>query len=730
MDAAPHVCSHEAHEPVTSPEPPVPGAARYTCPMHPEIVRDGPGACPICGMALEPVVVRLDEAPDPELVDFARRFRVSALLSVPLVLLAMGEMLPGIVHVVGGLGRWMAPVQLALATPVVLWGGAPVFVRAWASVRARRANMFTLIGLGTGVAYVYSLVATLRPDLLPQGFGGHAGRAPLYFEAAAVVMTLVLLGQVLELRARRSTQGAVRALLELSPRTARRVGSDGAEHDVPIESIGVGDVVRVRPGENVPVDGVVVEGRSAVNESLLTGEPMPVEKEAGSRVIGGTLNASGTFLAHAERVGEDTVLAQIVRRVGEAQRSRAPVQRLADVVSAWFVPAVILVAVASALTWGLAGPSPRLAYALVNAVAVLIVACPCALGLATPMSVMVGVGRGATSGVLVRDAAALEMLDRVDTLVVDKTGTLTEGRPHLTAVEALGNRDADAVLTLAAAVEVGSEHPIAAAVLEAARERGIRPARAEHFSASMGRGVDATVDGRRVMLGSAALLEDSGIDTLAARPYAERLRAEGATAMYLAVDDEVAGVLGISDPPREGVAGVVAELARDGVRVVMATGDARTTAAWVARSLGIEEVHAEVAPEDKAELVRALQAKGHRVAFAGDGTNDAPGLAQADVGIAMGSGTDVAIEAAGVTLMHSDLRGILRARRLGQATLRNIRQNLLFAFGYNALGVPLAAGVLYPAFGILLSPMIAALAMTLSSVSVVLNALRLRRARL
>jgi len=698
--------------------------------MHPEVVKDGPGSCPICGMALEPVVASLDEGPDPELVDFTRRFRVSAALSVPLVLLAMGEMVPAVAHLLAGLGRWSAVLQLALATPVVVWGGAPIFQRAWASVKTRRANMFTLIGLGTGVAYLYSLVATAWPGLLPPGFGGHGGGPPLYFEAAAVIMTLVLLGQVLELRARRSTQGAVRALLELAPRTARLVGPDGAEQDVPVESIEVGDMVRVRPGEHVPVDGVVLDGESAVDESMITGEPMPVEKEAGSQVVGGTLNTSGSFLARAQRVGEDTVLAQIVRRVGEAQRSRAPIQRLADVVSAWFVPAVILVAIATALTWALAGPSPRLAYALVNAVAVLIVACPCALGLATPMSVMVGVGRGATSGVLVRDAAALETLSRVDTLVVDKTGTLTEGRPTLTSIQALGAWSEAEILSNAAAVERGSEHPIAAAVLEAARERGLDVPGAASFQATIGRGVDAKVEGRRVVLGSAAHLEERGIATGKARDQAERLRGEGATAILVGIEGEVAGVLGISDPPREGVADVVAALARQGVRVVMATGDARTTADWVAKSLRIEEVHAEVSPGAKAELVRSLQAKGRRVAFAGDGTNDAPGLAQADVGIAMGSGTDVAIESAGVTLMRSDLAGILRARRLGQVTLRNIRQNLLFAFGYNALAVPIAAGMLYPAFGILLSPMIAALAMTLSSVSVVLNALRLRRVRL
>ncbi|MGE0193684.1 MAG: copper-translocating P-type ATPase [Planctomycetota bacterium] len=728
-----HDRSHHGHAPERhrgAPSAPAVAAsagALHTCPMHPEVVQEGPGSCPICGMALEPMVASRHDGPDPELAGFTRRFRVATGLSVPLVVLAMGEMVPGLSGWIVRLGRWNGLLQLLLATPVVLWAGKPVFRRAWASVRARSANMFTLIGLGTSVAYLYSVIALAFPAVLPPGFAGHAGSPPLYFEAAAVILTLVLLGQVLELRARHSTQGAVRALLELSPRTARRVDEDGNDADVALEDVVVGDHLRVRPGEHVPVDGKVVEGRSAVDESLLTGESMPVDKAVGSHVIGGTLNTSGSFVVEAEDVGEASVLARIVRRVGEAQRSRAPIQRLADVVSSWFVPAVMVAAVVTAIAWGLWGPEPKLAYALVNAVAVLIVACPCALGLATPMSVMVGVGRGALSGVLVRDAAALETLDRIDAIVVDKTGTLTEGRPALTSLRALGDWPEDDVLRLAAGAERGSEHPLGRAIGEGAAARGIRAPSAEGFEATVGRGIVAHVEGRRVLIGSAGFLVEQGVETGGGRDAAEGLRAEGATAVFVAIDGELAGVLGISDPLREGVADVVAELAREGVRVVMATGDAATTARHVAAALGIRDVHVEVTPEEKAELVKRLQAEGHRVAFAGDGTNDAPGLAQADVGIAMGSGTDVAMEAAGVTLMHGDLQGILRARRLGRATLRNIRQNLLFAFGYNLLGVPVAAGVLYPAFGILVSPMLAALAMTLSSVSVVLNALRLNR---
>jgi Cu+-exporting ATPase len=692
------------------PAPPPPRGTRYVCPMHPEIVRDGPGSCPICGMALEPEVATLGDAPDPELVSMTRRFWVSAALTLPVFVLAMLE--------VGS--AW---VQLALATPVVLWGGWPFFQRAYASVKNRSANMFTLIAMGTGAAYLYSVAATLFPALMPRGARG------VYFEAAAVITTLVLLGQVLELRARHATSGAIRALLRLAPKTARRVAG-GSEEDVPLEAIVRGDLVRVRPGEAVPVDGAVEEGESAVDESMVTGEPIPVEKTAGARVTGGTVNGTGSLLVRAERVGEETLLAQIVRMVAAAQRSRAPIQRLADLVSSWFVPAVILVAAATAFVWGFFGPEPRAVYALVNAVAVLIIACPCALGLATPMSIMVGTGAGARHGVLVKNAEALEVLEKVDTLVVDKTGTLTEGRPRLVTVEPVG-LDEPTLLSLAAALERRSEHPLAAAIVRGAEERGLAlDAEVTDFRSITGQGVTGRVGGRAVALGNRALLGDAWDATLAAR--AEALRADGQTVLLAAIDGRAAGLLGVADPIKASAPEALRELRAAGLRVVMVTGDHRATAEAVARRLGdlVDEVRAGVLPDEKGEVVARLAAQGAVVAMAGDGVNDAPALARAHVGIAMGTGTDVAMESAGVTLVHGDLRGIVRARRLSRAVMRNIRQNLFFAFVYNVLGVPIAAGVLFPFFGVLLSPMIASAAMSLSSVSVIANALRLRNARL
>jgi Cu+-exporting ATPase len=704
--------------------PPVPGQ-QFTCPMHPEIVRDAPGDCPICGMALEPMMPSLEEEDSAELVDMRRRFRVSAVLTVPLFLLAMGEMAwPALAH------RGFVWLQLALATPVVLWGGWPFFTRGWASLATRRLNMFTLIALGTGAAWGYSLIATLAPGVFPDSFRGHGGAVAVYFEAAAVIVTLVLLGQVLELRARSRTGAAIRALLGLAPKTARRVGDDGSETDVPLEDVAAGDRLRIRPGEKVPVDGVVLEGRSAVDESMLTGEPIPVEKVAGERVVGATLNQTGTLVIRAEKVGGETLLAQIVRMVAEAQRSRAPIQRLADTVAAWFVPAVVLVAALSFAAWAAFGPEPRLAHALVNAVAVLIIACPCALGLATPMSIMVAAGRGAGAGVLFKNAEAIERLRDVDTLVVDKTGTLTEGKPKLVAVETAPGAREDELLALAASLERGSEHPLAAALVGAAEERGLALAPAEGFEAHTGRGVTGSVSGRRVALGNRRMLEELGVDPAPLAGAAERLRAEGQTALFVALDGHAAGVLGVADPIKATTAEAIRQLREDGVRIVVLTGDNRTTAEAVAKKLGLDEVVAEVLPAEKAEHVRRLQEEGRVVAMAGDGVNDAPALAQAAVGIAMGTGADVAMESAGITLVRGDLRAIARARTLSRATMRNIRQNLLFAFGYNALGVPVAAGVLYPFTGLLLSPMLAAAAMSLSSVSVIGNALRLRRARL
>jgi P-type Cu+ transporter len=702
----------------------------WTCPMHPQIVRDAPGSCPICGMALEPRTVGVVEGPDPELIDMTRRFWIGLVLTLPLLVFVMGDMLPGqpLRHLIPG--RFSAWLQLVLATPVVLWAGWPFFQRGWASVVNRSLNMFTLIALGTGMAYVYSVVGALAPGAFPVSFRTHGGEVGLYFEAAAVITVLVLLGQVLELRARSQTSSAIRALLGLAPPTARRLGHDGTEEDVPLEQVQVGDRLRVRPGEKVPVDGVVLEGRSAVDESMVTGESIPLEKTSGSRVIGGTVNGTGGFVMRAERVGSETLLAQIVHMVGEAQRSRAPIQRLADVVSSWFVPAVVLVAVASFVAWAVWGPEPRLAYGLVNAVAVLIIACPCALGLATPMSIMVGTGRGALAGVLIRNAEALEILEKVDTLVVDKTGTLTEGRPRLRAVVPVAGADEGEVLRLAASVEVGSEHPLASAIVEGAEARGIKPVAADDFRSVTGKGVVARVGGHAVALGNVALMREIGVDPGVAFARADELRGDGQTVMFVARDGRLIGLVGVADPIKESASEALEQLRRAGLTIVMLTGDSRRTAEAVAARLSITHVEAEVLPERKIEVVRDLRAKGHKVAMAGDGVNDAPALAAADVGIAMGTGTDVAMQSAGVTLVKGDLRGIVRARRLSRATMRNIRQNLFFAFVYNALGVPIAAGVLYPWTGLLLSPIIASAAMTFSSVSVIANALRLRRIQL
>ena len=706
------------------------GKTEWVCPMHPEIVRDAAGSCPICGMALEPRTITLEEPENPELSDMRRRFAVSAILTVPLLALAMLRMLPG----GGPFARWDSAswtpwIELLLATPVVLWGGWPFFVRARDSVVHRSPNMFTLIGLGTGVAYLYSVVATIRPGLFPASTRDHSGRVGVYFEAAAAIVTLVLLGQVLELRARSRTGAAIRALLRLAPKTARRIDPGGAERDVPLEEVRVGDLLRIRPGEKVPADGAVVEGGSSVDESMVTGEPTPVEKAPGARVIGATVNGTGSFVMRAERVGAETLLAQIVRMVGEAQRSRAPIQNLADRVSAWFVPAVVGVAVATFAAWALFGPEPRLAYAVVNAVAVLIIACPCALGLATPMSIMVASGKGATSGVLFRNAEAIERLREVDTLVFDKTGTLTEGRPRLVSVATIGVSENE-LLGLAASIERASEHPLAAAVVAGAEERGAKVVSPDSFESRTGKGVVGRVDGREVALGNAALLSDLGIDASRLAISAESIASEGQTALLAAVDGKAAAVLAVADPIKATTVEALGLLRCEGLRLVMLTGDRRETAEAVGKTLGIDEVEAEVLPDRKAEAVSKLQSAGRVVAMAGDGINDAPALARADVGIAMGTGTDVAMQSADVTLVRGDLLGIVRARRLSRAAIRNIRQNLFFAFVYNALGVPIAAGILYPAFGILLSPMIAAAAMSFSSVSVIGNALRLRRVNL
>ncbi len=715
-------------EPEPKPAATIAAGTIYTCPMDPEVRQDKPGSCPICGMALEPLAITAEEPPNPELVSMKRRFWVSAALSIPLLFLAMAPMLmPG--------WRWAHGlpyqpwIELALATPVVIWGGLPFFERGWTSIVTRRLNMFTLIAIGTGTAYVYSLAATIAPSMFPASFRVHGGRVPVYFEAAAVIITLVLLGQVLELTARSRTSGAIRALLGLAPRSARRLRGD-VEEDVPIEIVAVGDRLRVRPGERVPVDGVVLEGASSVDESMVTGEPIPVEKRPGDRVTGATVNGAGGFVMRADRVGQGTLLAQIVRLVGEAQRTRAPIQRLADVVSAWFVPAVVLTAVLTFVVWALVGPEPRLAFALLNAVAVLIIACPCALGLATPMSIMVGTGRGASAGVLVKNAEALEALERVDTLVVDKTGTLTEGKPAVASIVPFDEADEADVLRVAASLERGSEHPLASAILAAAKARGLSLAPVTDFRSLTGRGVTGVVEGENAALGNTRLLEELSITNDAALTRAEPLRARGQTVVFVVCGGKVLGLVGVADPIKSSAKEALTALRAEGLAIVMLTGDSRKTAEAVARELGIEAVEAEVLPEQKSAVVERLTKSGKIVAMAGDGVNDAPALARAAVGIAMGTGTDVAMESAGVTLVRGDLRGIVRARRLSRATMRNIRQNLFFAFVYNGLGVPLAAGVLYPFFGLLLSPMIASAAMSLSSVSVIANALRLRTTRL
>jgi Cu+-exporting ATPase len=709
------------------PEKPVEGAV-YTCPMHPEVHKDGPGDCPICGMALEPMTISASTGKNPELSDMARRFWIGLVLTLPLFFMEMGGHLLGLDGLVERpASGW---IQLALATPVVFWSGAPFFVRGWKSVVSRHLNMFTLIALGTGVAWVYSVVALLFPGLFPPAFRTDDGAVPLYFEASATIIVLVLVGQVLELRARERTSGAIRALLDLSPRKARLLLDDGGEEEIEIDQVAVGDRLRVRPGEKVPVDGVVAEGRSAVDESMVTGESLPVTKTAGDKVIGGTVNQSGGLVMEAEGVGADTVLSRIVELVSKAQRSRAPVQHLVDRVSAWFVPAVILAALMAFGAWAIWGPEPRFVHGLVAAVSVLIIACPCALGLATPMSIMVGVGKGAQNGVLIRDAEALERMEKVDTLVVDKTGTLTEGRPSVIEVVTAGVTGEDDLLRLAAGVERASEHPLGQAIVRAAEERGLSIPAVSAFDSPSGKGATGTVDGRTMALGNAAYMASLGIGTNPLEGEAERLRQEGATAVFVALDGELAGVIAVADPVRDSAARVVGRLHDRGIRIVMLTGDNRTTADAVARRLGIDEVHADVLPEDKGAVIEELRRKGRVVAMAGDGINDAPALAAADVGIAMGSGTDVAMESAGITLLNGDLNGIPKAFALSRGTMRNIRQNLFLAFVYNSAGVPIAAGVLYPFFGILLSPIFAAAAMSLSSVSVVGNALRLRRVRL
>lgn len=743
-----HFCSARCHDKfVAAPEPYLkpdakpaepepagqvlpPKGVIYTCPMHPQIRQEGPGNCPICGMALEPVTAGIEGGPNPELVDMTRRFWIGLVLSAPLLALEMGGHIPGVrLHdlVSPGVSVWL---QFLLATPVVLWAGRPLLERGWRSFVNHSLNMFSLIALGVGVAYLFSLVATFLPGLFPPAFRGMDGVVAVYYEAAAVITVLVLLGQVLELRAREQTGGAIRALLNLAPKTARRVRNDGDDEEIPLDQVHVGDRLRVRPGDGVPVDGEVLEGHSSVDESLVTGESMPVEKEAGAKVIGGTVNQTGALVMRADKVGSDTMLSRIVAMVAEAQRSRAPIQRLADVVSGYFVPAVIGVAVLAFLGWMILGPPPALAYALIAAVSVLIIACPCALGLATPMSIMVGVGKGATVGVLIKDAASLERFEKVDTLVVDKTGTLTEGKPRLTALVPAPGMDEATLLSLAASLERSSEHPLAAAIVAAAKERGLPMEDVANFNSLPGKGVIGDVGGRAVSLGNAAMMRDQGIVLGDLEARADELRREGATALYAAVDGGPGGIIAVADPIKATTPPALALLRADGVRIVMLTGDNRTTAEAVARRLGIDEVEAEVLPEDKNRVVKRLKAQGRVVAMAGDGVNDAPALAEADVGVAMGAGADVAIQSAGVTLVKGDLAGIARARTLSQATMRNIRQNLFLAFVYNALGVPVAAGVFYPLFGWTLSPIIAAAAMALSSVSVVGNALRLRRLRL
>ncbi len=702
----------------------VPEGAIYTCPMHPQIRQTGPGSCPICGMALEPELVTLDAQPNPELADMTRRFWVGLGLALPVVVLGDGRSSRRSHRWVDQtMSNW---IQLVFATPVVLWAGWPFFVRGWQSVVTRNLNMFTLIAMGVGVAFSYSIVATVWPGIFPPAFRSQDRAVAVYFEAAAVITVLVLLGQVLELRAREATSGAIKALLDLAPKTARLVHENGADHEVPLDSLNVGDKLRVRPGEKVPVDGIIIEGRSSLDESLVTGESMPVTKDVGAKVIAGTLNQSGGFVMRAEKVGRDTLLSQIVQMVAQAQRSRAPIQRLADQVAGWFVPAVIAAAVVAFGAWALFGPEPRFAFGLVAAVSVLIIACPCALGLATPMSIMVGVGRGAQAGVLIKNAEALERMEKIDTLVVDKTGTLTEGKPKVVSIVVAPGFPEDDLLRLAASVERSSEHPLADAIVRAANERGLRLSDVQEFDSPTGKGATGKVDGKAVLLGNASFLQSSGVETRDLEPQAEKLRGDGATVINIAVDGTLAGLFAIADPVKQSTPDALKALATEGIKVIMLTGDNRTTASAIAQRLGISDVEAEVLPDQKSAVVSKLQKEGRVVAMAGDGVNDAPALAAADVGIAMGTGTDVAMESAGVTLLKGDLGGIVRARRLSQATMRNIRQNLFFAFIYNAAGIPIAAGILYPTFGLLLSPIIAAAAMALSSVSVVGNALRLR----
>ncbi len=708
-----------------APAAPVAPGTIFTCPMHPEIRQVGPGSCPICGMALEPAEVTLDQGPNEELLDMTRRLWIGGALAVPVVAMEMGGHLTSLHMLLGQeTSNWL---QFALATPVVLWAGWPFFVRGWQSLLTRNLNMFTLIAMGTGVAWVYSVIAVTLPGLFPQAFRSPDGSVAVYFEAAAVITVLVLLGQVLELRAREQTSGAIKALLDLTPKTARRLKDDGTDEEVALDAIAVGDRLRVRPGEKVPVDGELIDGRSSLDESMVTGESMPVTKERGAKVIAGTLNATGGFIMRAEKVGRDTMLARIVQMVAEAQRSRAPIQRLADQVAGWFVPVVIAVAIVAFAAWAVFGPEPRLAFGLVAAVTVLIIACPCALGLATPMSIMMGVGRGAQAGVLIKNAEALERMERIDTLVVDKTGTLTEGKPKVVAIVPAAGFEENDVLRLAASAEKASEHPLALAIVAAAAERQLALAGVSAFDSPTGKGVRGSVDGRKLVLGNTRFLQETGVDSAALEDAADRLRQDGATAIFLGVDGKAAAVFAIADPVKATTAEALKALAKEKIRVVMLTGDNRTTAEAVARRLGIVDVEAEVLPEQKSAVVEKLRREGRFVAMAGDGVNDAPALAAAEVGIAMGTGTDVRIESAGLTLLKGDLMGIVKARRLSQATMSNIRQNLFFAFVYNAAGVPIAAGILYPTFGILLSPIIAAAAMALSSVSVIANALRLRR---
>ncbi len=736
MNNANHPHHHHHHGHSTSPvaassKPSSPGmvnAQVYTCPMHPQIRQTEPGNCPICGMALEPEVATLETGPSPELADMSRRFWIGLVLSIPVLALEMGGHLTNLHMLLGPqTSNWL---QLVLATPVVLWAGWPFFERGWKSLVTRHLNMFTLIAMGTGAAWIYSVVATVAPGLFPVTFRAEGGSVAVYFEAAAVITVLVLLGQVLELRAREQTGGAIRALLDLAPKTARRVRADGIDEDVGLDAVAVGDRLRVRPGEKVPVDGLLLEGRSSVDEAMITGESMPVTKDVGSKLIGGTMNQTGGFVMEAGKVGSDTMLSRIVRMVAEAQRSRAPIQRLADEVSGWFVPVVIGVALVAFAVWMIYGPEPRFAHALVAAVAVLIIACPCALGLATPMSIMVGVGRGASLGVLIKNAEALERFEKVDTLVIDKTGTLTEGRPKVTAIVPVEGVSEAELLRLAATIERASEHPLALAIVNAASERGIALGDATDFDSPVGKGATGVVEGKRLILGSHRIMEEEGVDVTAMTAKAEELRNDGATVIFTAIDGRLAGLFAIADPIKATTPDAVKALIEDGIRVVMLTGDNKTTALAVARRLGISEVEAEVLPEDKSKIVSRLRSEGRIVAMAGDGVNDAPALAAADVGVAMGTGTDVAIESAGVTLLKGDLQGIVRARQMSRATMSNIRQNLFFAFIYNAAGVPVAAGVLYPVFGLLLSPIIAAAAMALSSVSVIANSLRLRNMKI